>query len=146
LERTLGIAVPTLQTLSGIESSSRLRKEKDWLHLSVPVVYRQEGFLPALTPLGFAMSNDVLLTVRFKPLKAIDELQDNLSRSPIEAGGPSALVGVLESLVAHASDVLEKTGNDLDKLSGPSARAAAPKIFPLVAGCRRCLNSQENCS
>ncbi len=117
LERTLGIKVPTLQTLSGIESSSRLRKEKDWLHLSVPVVYRQEGFLPALTPLGLAMSTDVLLTVRFKPLKAFDELQDNLCRSPVEAGGPGALVGVLESLVAHAADMLEKTGVDLDNLS-----------------------------
>ncbi len=117
LKRALGIEVPTLQTLSGIESSSRLRKEKDWLHLSVPVVYRQEGFLPALTPLGFAVSKDMLLTVRFKPLRALDELQNNLSRSPVEAGGPGALVSVLESLVAHAADVLEKAGNDLDRLS-----------------------------
>jgi magnesium transporter len=117
LEAALGIEVPTLQTLSAIESSSRLRKEKDWLHLSIPVVYRGDGFLPALTPLGFAMSKDVLLTVRFKPLKAFDELQDNLSCFRIEAGGPGALVGVLESLVAHAADMLEKTGVELDNLS-----------------------------
>jgi hypothetical protein len=41
--------VPTLQSLSGIESSSKPRKEKGWLHLSIPVDYRQEGFSPALT-------------------------------------------------------------------------------------------------
>jgi magnesium transporter len=117
LERALTIEVPTLQTLSAIESSSRLRKEKDWLHLSVPVLYRGDGFLPALTPLGLAMSKEVLLTVRFQPLKAFDELQDNLSRSPVEAGGPGALVYVFESLVEHAADMLEKTGNDLDSLS-----------------------------
>ena len=64
LERTLGIRVPTFQSLSEIESSRRLRKEKDWLHLSIPVVYRPEGFLPALTPVGFAMSKDMLVTVR----------------------------------------------------------------------------------
>jgi magnesium transporter len=40
LERILGIEVPTLETLSEIETSSRLRSEKDWLHLSIPMVYR----------------------------------------------------------------------------------------------------------
>jgi hypothetical protein len=55
LRRALGIQVPTLQTLSEIESSSKFRKEEDWLYLSVPVIYEKEGFLPALTPLGFAV-------------------------------------------------------------------------------------------
>ncbi|HMF06999.1 MAG TPA: magnesium transporter CorA family protein [Methylocella sp.] len=117
LRRALGIQVPTLQTLSEIESSSKFRKEEDWLYLSVPVIYEKEGFLPALTPLGFAMSKNVLLTVRFKSLKVLDQLQDNLFRSPVEAGGPGALIGVLESLVEQVADVLEKTGNDLDGLS-----------------------------
>src|SRR5947209_7770993 len=67
LERSLGIEVPTLESLSEIETSSRLRREKDWLYLSIPMVYRKEGFMPARTPLGFAMSKDLLLTVRFKP-------------------------------------------------------------------------------
>jgi len=52
LERMLGIKVPTLETLSGIETSSRLRSEKDWLYLSIPMIHREDGFMPALTPLG----------------------------------------------------------------------------------------------
>src|SRR5262249_22063793 len=102
LARALGLEVPTVPTPSAIESSSRLRKEKDWLYLSVPIIYRGDEFLPALTPLGLALSKDVLLTVRFQPLKAFDELQDSLSRSPVEAGGPGALVYVFESLVGRA--------------------------------------------
>ena len=53
LERTLGIEVPTLETLSEIETSSRLRSEKDWLYLSIPMIHRSDGFMPALTPVSY---------------------------------------------------------------------------------------------
>ncbi|MGB6175536.1 MAG: hypothetical protein WBF43_04175 [Methylocella sp.] len=66
LERALKIEVPTLEALSEIATSSRLRSEKDWLYLSIPMIHRADGFMPALTPLGFVLSKDVLLTVRFK--------------------------------------------------------------------------------
>jgi len=117
LERTLGIEVPTPETLSEIETSSRLRSEKDWLYLSIPMIHRADGFMPALTPLGFVLSKDVLLTVRFKPMKAFDEVRETISRCPAQAGGPGALVGILEAIVDHAADVLEGVGTDLDGLS-----------------------------
>ncbi|MCI0466750.1 MAG: magnesium transporter CorA family protein [Beijerinckiaceae bacterium] len=117
LERTLGIEVPTLEDLSEIETSSRLRSEKDWLYLSIPMVYRQEGFMPALTPLGFAMSKDMLLTVRFKHLKPFDALQDNIPRFPMQPGGAGALAAILESIVEHAADMLEGVGGELDGVS-----------------------------
>jgi magnesium transporter len=117
LERTLGIEVPTLETLSEIETSSRLRSEKDWLHLSIPMIHRKDGFMPALTPLGFVLSKDVLLTVRFKHLKVFDDVLETVSRCPVQAGGPGALIAILEAIVGHAADVLEGVGGDLDCLS-----------------------------
>ena len=117
LERALGIEVPTLETLSEIETSSRLRSAKDWLFLSIPMIHRAEGFMPALTPLGFVLSKDVLLTVRFKQMKAFDNVLDSVSRHPMQAGGPGALVAILEVIVDHAADVLEGVGGDLDCLS-----------------------------
>jgi magnesium transporter len=117
LERTLGTEVPTLETLSEIETSSRLRSDKDWLHLSIPMIHRKDGFMPALTPLGFVLSKDVLLTVRFKHMKAFDDVPETLSRCPAQAGGPGALVAILEVIVDHAADLLEGTGSDLDCLS-----------------------------
>lgn len=116
LERTLGTEVPTLETLSEIETSSRLRSEKDWLRLSIPMIHRKDGFMPALTPLGFILSRDILLTVRFEHMKAFD-VPEILSRCPMQAGGPSALVAILEVIVDHAADVLEGVGSDLDCLS-----------------------------
>ena len=117
LERTLGIEVPTLETLSEIETSSRLRSEKDWLYLSIPMIHRADGFMPALTPLGFVLSKDVLLTVRFKPMKAFDDVLGTISRCPAQVGAPGVLVVILEAIVDHAADVLEGAGSDLDSLS-----------------------------
>jgi magnesium transporter len=117
LERLLGIEVPTLAALSEIESSSRLRTEKDWLHISIPMIYRIEGFMPALTPLGFAMSKDLLLTVRFKPMKAFEDCKANLARHPLKPGGTGALSSVLEVIVDYIADMLESAGSDLDSVS-----------------------------
>jgi magnesium transporter len=117
LERTLGIEVPTREALSEIETSSRLRAEKDWLRLSIPMIYRNDGFMPTLTPLGFILSKDRLLTVRFKHMKAFDSVLDNISRVPMHAGGPGALAAILEGIVDHAADVLEGVESDLDCLS-----------------------------
>ena len=54
------------------------------------MIYRTEGFMPALTPLGFVLSKDLLLTVRFKPMKAFDDCKDNLAgiRCQPEAQAP----------------------------------------------------------
>jgi magnesium transporter len=117
LERTLKIEVPALETLSEIETSSRLRSEKDWLYLSIPMIHRADGFMPTLTPLGFVLSKDILLTVRFKLMKAFDDVLETISRCPAQAGGPGALVAILEVIVGHAADVLEGAGADLDGLS-----------------------------
>ena len=113
LERTLKIDVSTLETLSEIATSSRLRSAKDWLYLSIPMIQRADGFMPAPTPLGF----DVLLTVRFKHMKAFDDVPETISRCPAQAGGPGAVVAILEAIVDHAADVLEGVGSDFDGLS-----------------------------
>jgi magnesium transporter len=117
LERALGINVPTFESLSEIERSSRLRSENGWLHLSVPMVYRKDGLIPASTPLGLSLSKDRLLTVRFEPLKAFDSALDSFSRSAMQPGGPGALIAIVEEIVDRAADVLERVGADLDLLS-----------------------------
>lgn len=117
LERVLGIEVPSFEAISEIETSSRLRSDNGWLHLSLPMVYRKNGSLPASTPVGFSLSKDRLLTIRFEPLKVFDGILDSLSRTTMQAGGPGALVTVFEGIVDHTADVLERVGADLDALS-----------------------------
>jgi magnesium transporter len=80
------------------------------------VIYHTEGFLPALTPLGIVLSKDLLLTDRFKRIKALDNIFDHLAR-PIQTGGVGALIAVLEAIIDHTADLLERVGSDLDHLS-----------------------------
>jgi magnesium transporter len=137
LERLLEIKVPTLLALSEIQSSSRLRAEKDWLHISIPMIYRAEGFMPALTPLGFVLSKDVLLTVRFKHMKAFEDCKDNLTRYPLQAGGAGALISLMEVIIDHCADTLEGAAGDLDQLSEKifgARKKVAPRHGPREDG------------
>ena len=118
LERTLGIEVPSFADLSEIESSSRLYRDKDHLFLSIPAHYRTVGDVPRTTPLGFVLSKDRLLTIRFKPLKACEQLHDLLAKRAIELpGGLGALITVLEGIVEHTADELEAIATDLDVIA-----------------------------
>jgi len=110
--------VPTVADLSEIESSSRLYKDKDHVFLSAPAHYRTVGGVPRTTPLGFVLSKDLVLTIRFKPLKAFDSLHDALTKQAISLpGGLGALVTVLEGIVERTADELEAIAADLDLVS-----------------------------
>ena len=117
LKRTLGIELPTLEELSQIERSSRLRSEENWLRLSVPVIYQTDGFLPALTPVGIVLSTNLLLTVRFEGIKAFDNVLNNSGCFPVQTGGIGALIVIVEAIIDQTADLLERVGSDLDHLS-----------------------------
>jgi magnesium transporter len=118
VERLTGLRVPGLGELSEIESSSRLHAKNGVLFLSTPVVARADRHDAMVSPLGFVLSRDRLLTVRFTALKAFDVFADNFAESddppPCSAG---AFIGLLEAIVDRLADVLERVGGELDALS-----------------------------
>jgi magnesium transporter len=117
IERTTGLHVPSREELSEIETSSRLRTEKGVLYLSMPAVYRQDG-QPVATPLGFVLSAEHLITIRFAPLPAFEtfkaEIKEPDNVHPSSAG---AFAGLLETAVDRMADVLEQVGGELDAIS-----------------------------
>ncbi|WP_026606845.1 magnesium transporter CorA family protein [Methylocapsa acidiphila] len=118
LERNLGIEVPTLAQLSEIETSSRLYRDKDHLYLSSPAFYRIDGGAPHTTPLGFVLSKDILLTVRFKRLKGFDLIEGHaLSQHRGAVGGIGAFVNLLGMIIDHTADELECVSGELDRVS-----------------------------
>ena len=56
VERATGLQLPTYESLSEIESSSRLRSEAGTLYLSTPLVFRAESGEPRATPVGFVLT------------------------------------------------------------------------------------------
>src|SRR5260370_42063003 len=74
VERATGLHLPTLEEISEIESSSRLRAEHGVLYLSAPLVHRATAGEPQTTPVGFVLASDRLVTVRFEQLTAFDKI------------------------------------------------------------------------
>ncbi|MEJ0094938.1 MAG: magnesium transporter CorA family protein [Methylocella sp.] len=118
LERILGIAFPSLERLSEIETSSRLYRDKDHLFMSMPMIYRPPSGLAEMSPLGFILCKSYVLTVRYKPIKACEDLHyADVVENHRVADGPGAFIGLLEVIIDHAADELEKINADLDRLS-----------------------------
>ena len=114
----VGLSIPTREALSEVEASSRLRRERRTLILSTPMVGPEDGF-PVLRPLGFVLTPERLLTVRFQVLPAFEAVGARVAADPSLA--PTSLdlfLLLVEELVDGLADGLERTAGDLDALSG----------------------------
>src|SRR5689334_17122799 len=67
-ERATGLRIPAQADLAEIENSSRLACEHGTIYLSTPMAYRTSDGLSMAAPLGFVLTRDHLLTVRFAEL------------------------------------------------------------------------------
>lgn len=118
LERVLGLKVPTLENLSAIETSSRLYRDKDFLYMSMPMMVRSTSNVAQSSPLGFVLGKDFVLTVRYMPIKSCEDLHyADVVQNGRPANGPSALISLLETIIDHSSDELERINAELDALS-----------------------------
>src|SRR5215469_5397205 len=118
VEKITGLAVPSLDELSEIESSSRLRARDGALYLSAPLIYRPEPDQPVSTPVGFVLTRDRLITVRFAELPAFASFADrNRSPDSQRITGASIFTELLERIVDRLADALERSASELDTLS-----------------------------
>jgi len=116
VEREFGLKVPSREQLDEIESSSRLRSEGDRLYLSMPVGAPHEQIERMPTPVGFVLSPDLLVTVRFRELRAFLKVRDSLTQQN-SAGSTGMFATLLEAMVDVEADVLEKIARDLGDIS-----------------------------
>jgi magnesium transporter len=112
IERNTGLKLPDFADLSEIESSSRLRLVQGALYLSAPLVYRVDVDDPHTTPVGFIVTPERLITMRFEtPTSFITAGQTAY------AGACEAFVGLLEAIVDRIADILERIAGELDAVS-----------------------------
>jgi magnesium transporter len=111
-----GLRIPSRAALSEVETSSRLRRLKGGLSLSTPMITFEHAD-SQLLPLGFLLTRDHLVTVRFHELRAFTGARKRLDEG--EGGDPGEiLLLILEELVDSLADALEEMAADLDSLSG----------------------------
>ncbi len=111
-----GLRVPLREEVAEIETSSRLIHEGAILYLTTPMLSRAEGGVPAMAPLGFVVSHDRLLTVRFAASAVVEHFAQDW-RGVAPHSGAQPFLGLLEALVDRLADVLEHLGGEMDVLS-----------------------------
>ena len=112
IERATGLKLPDFDALSEIESSSRLRAENGALYLSAPLVYRADSDDPQGTPVGFILTQQHFITMRFETPTAFAIASANAYPTPHDA-----FAGVLEAIVDRIADLLERISGELDVVS-----------------------------
>ena len=115
MSRATGLAIPTEADINEIESSSRLATREGALYLSMPLVSRPETE-PRSVSIGFVLTPDRLITVRFAPSRVFDHFMEQTD----EGRGTAAahiLVGLLEAIVDRQADALEQVKAELETIS-----------------------------
>ena len=111
-----GLRVPLREEVAEIETSSRLIKEGAALYLTTPMLSRADAGAPVMAPLGFVVSQDRLLTVRFAASNVVEHFAQDW-REATARSGVHPFLGLLEALVDRLADVLEHLGGEMDLLS-----------------------------
>jgi magnesium transporter len=111
------VRVPSTEALSEIESSSRLVVDRGVIYLSTPVVAQADTADASLSPVGFILTKNVLVTVRFADLKAFAAVVDLTTRDQTVNSSAAVFTALLEAIVDRGADVLERLAADLDRTS-----------------------------
>jgi magnesium transporter len=116
-----GLRLPGKEDIEEIESSSRVYKDGDALYLSTPMLTGDDCLTDRPTTVGFVLTPGRLLTIRFAPVAAFDVVRERYGKSTKPASSDAFLV-LLETVVDHAADALERAGAELDEISRAAFR------------------------
>ena len=103
-----GLDIPPREKLEEIEFSSRLQYEDDAFTISVPVTpHKKSGDgEDETTPLGFVLTRDLLVTVRFAQLHTFEAITQRVKRR--ERSAPDIFLVILEAMIDYGADRLEE--------------------------------------
>ncbi|MEI9902083.1 MAG: CorA family divalent cation transporter [Hyphomicrobium sp.] len=103
--------------MSAIETSSRLSEDNGILYLSMPIVARADATDEAPSPLGFVLSKDYLVTVRYADLHSFEIVAGRFAKPDAPKTAVETFTSVAEAMVEVSADSLEAAGTELDGLS-----------------------------
>ena len=124
-ERLTGLRIPTRMDVEEIESSSRVYMEGQTFYLSTPLVRRGDG-LAFTSPLGFVLSADRLVTIRYTDFPVFETISGRIAKNSDPHGSEDTMVMLLEGFIDRIADLLEGSGHDLDELSARIFRSVEP--------------------
>ena len=117
-EKAIGQNIPTPEELAEIEPSSRLYQRKGTLFMTASVLHGITDHKPDTNPIGFILSDDVLVTVRYIDPKPFIIFAEHLFAEPELASDPlTILVRLLDTIIDRLADELEDAGKEIEAVS-----------------------------
>jgi magnesium transporter len=118
VERCIEVNVPTQADLSEIEPSSRLHERNGTLYMTVSALRGVDEHLPTTTPIGFVLTGNRLVTIRYATPKPIRAFENHARRDPeLVRDGPTALIRLLDAIIDRLADELEHVSATMEELS-----------------------------
>jgi magnesium transporter len=111
-----GLRIPTRAEIEEIESSSRVYMEDQTFYLSTPLVRRIDD-LSFTSPVGFVLSPDQLVTIRYTDYPVFETVGTRVARHSAPHSAEDTMVLLLEAIIDRIADLLEICGHDLDQIS-----------------------------
>jgi magnesium transporter len=116
VEKEYGLKVPSRESLQEIESSSRLKAEGHTLYVSMPLAIQYDAARFAPVPLGFILSPQLLVTVRYSEVHAVGQVQGGINKDSL-MGSAATFAALIDGMVDFSADMLEKLSGDLAAIS-----------------------------
>jgi magnesium transporter len=113
-----GLRVASMEELDEIENSSRLAFDGTALYLSMPLIAKVEGLAADSKPLGFVVTKERLITIRFIRSMALHKFLEQQLRTPMESGAVlDIFIQILEAITDRMADMLERVRDELERIS-----------------------------
>jgi magnesium transporter len=111
-----GIHIPSRNSLQEVESSSRTRAEGSVLYMSMPLAMEDAsaGFAPL--PLGFILSPERLVTIRYSEVHAFPNVIAQAAADP-HMSAAAVFVAIIDGMVDYSADMLENASGSLAAVS-----------------------------
>jgi magnesium transporter len=98
--------IPPREQLDEIEFSSRLQYDDGIFTISVPVTPHFQGEEDVTSPLGFVLTKDILVTIRFSRLHIFEAVAGRIKRRKRSA--PDIFMVIMEALIDYGADRMEE--------------------------------------
>ena len=117
VQRRYGLELPSREALSEVESSSRVSEENGVLFMSMPIVSHAAALDEEPSPVGFVLSKDLLVTIRYTQLRSFDVVAAKFSKDDGRGTSVEAFAAIVGEMVDLSADLLEEIGAQLDAVS-----------------------------
>lgn len=124
VETRYGLQLPSRQALSEVESSSRISEKNGVLFLSMPLVAHVRELDEPPSPVGFVLSRNLLVTLRFTHLHSFDAVAAKFATEDRPGTSVETFAALVDEMVDLSADFLECIGAELDAVS----RTVFPRV------------------